>query len=230
MGFKSSWRFIWELWKIWGALVSGAFSVPFAAAAVFSSSQYGPLIWGVLAYGALVMAAFLLWRRVVGLENKLKPKLKVTHDPIIPSCDAVVGFRDGTKSRCIRLQVENIGLARLNKCEGWLESIPEMTRLSPAKLFWVGIPEEGSVDLTKNIPRFLQVFRIHETNRIVPGTFGNPPEQFPVDLLNRFVVGETYHFRIGLKGDDEAETLFGTVKLIWTGDWATAQVSYAAEN
>jgi hypothetical protein len=102
-----------------------------------------------------------------------------------------------------------------------------MPQLSPAKLFWVGIPEEGSVELIKDIPRFLQVFRIHESNKIIPGTFGNPPDQFPLDLINKFVVGETYHFRVGLKGEDEAETVFGTVTLVWTGNWNTAQVSYA---
>jgi hypothetical protein len=224
--FKSSWQFVRDLVATWGPLMSGTFSVPFAWWAANADTKYQAIIYGSMAYFALIVSLLLFWRRSVAAENKLRPQLKVTYDPVIISCDAVAGFADGTQSRCLRFEVRNTGTRRLNRCEGWLQ-IQEFPRLSPAKLFWVGMPEEGSVDLAKDIPRFLQVLRIHQSNRIVPATFGDPPEQFPLDLRNQFMVGSRYHFRVGLKGDDEAETVFHTLELVWNGDWRTSQVNYA---
>ena len=174
-------------------------------------------------FGSIIIVSGLYIYLRRELNATLKPKLQARFDPLAPSCDAIVRFRDGTKSRCIRLKVENTGTSRLLQCEGWLE-IREFFRLSPAKLFWVAIPEAGSVDLTKGISRFLQVFRIHESNVVIPATYANPPEQWPIELQNRFVPGK-YLFTIGLKGQDEAETVFCNLELNWTGDWATAQVA-----
>jgi hypothetical protein len=213
-------RFGWDFFKTWGGHMSGTASVPFYIWAVFADTKSQTLILGSLCYFSLVLSAFLFWLRSSRLEAKSAPQLRVAFE------DTIVGFVDRSRSRCIRLEVENIGRTRLNKCEGWLQTIKEMPRLSPAKLFWVGMPEEGSVDLTKGISRRVQVFRLHESNRIIPATFGVPPEQFPVDLINTFAVGTTYHFRVGLKGEDEAETVFRTIELVWNGDWQTAKVNY----
>src|SRR5262245_49762399 len=82
--------------------------------------------------GAAVIAAldivlilpYKLWRanraEIDRLREQLRPNLKVEFDPSYPSCDAEVSFSNGTKSRCIRLRVENTGNSRVEGCEGWL--------------------------------------------------------------------------------------------------------------
>jgi hypothetical protein len=72
---KSAWGFCKQAWDIWGPAMSGAFSVPFAAAAIFSDQKYGPLIWGAMAYGALLFMGFLLFKRNETLKEQLRPKL-----------------------------------------------------------------------------------------------------------------------------------------------------------
>lgn len=74
-------------------------------------------------------------------------KLRVDYDRSIPSCRADVTFGDDTHSMCFRLRVENITSRRLERCEGWLESIDKFPNISPVKLFWVSSPTEAmSVD------------------------------------------------------------------------------------
>jgi hypothetical protein len=200
--------------------MSGAFSVPFAALAAFSNSQYGTVIWGTMAYAAVIVSAIILWRRVVNLETRLKPKIMVRYDASIPSCDATPLFSDGTHSRCIRLRVENMGATRLYQCEGWL-SIDKFPNVGPARLFWAEGNFPSAVDLTQKIPRYVQIFRITDSNQIIPATEG---EMWPLDSLNKFSPG-TYVFDIALKGQDDAETILRRLRLIWTGNWKTAQIT-----
>jgi hypothetical protein len=159
----------------------------------------------------------------------IAPKLQIVYDENISSCCCITDFADGTKSKIFRLQVENRGTSIATFCQGWLHSIAELPLLSAARLFWVGMPEEGAVDLIKGIPRFLQIIRIHETNKVVPATFAVPHcEVWPIDQAFAFVAGQQYHFRIGVKANDRAETEFSTIILNWTGNWTTATVEYVA--
>jgi hypothetical protein len=78
---------------------------------------------------------------------------------------------------------------------------------------------EMSVDLLKGITRFLQICRIDDNNRIHIAT---QREQWPIDSL-AFPVTD-YIFKIGIKGEDSAETCFYSVKLRWNGNWTTAEM------
>ena len=77
-----------------------------------------------------------------------------------------------------------------------------------------------SVDLIKNVPRFVQICRITDKNRVVVATEG---ELWPIDSINGFHPGK-YIFNIALKGKDRAETMFYSVELNWTGNWTTADM------
>src|SRR5882757_6324855 len=59
----------------WFAAMSGGFSVPFTALAVFLDNKYQQAIFGCLAFAAIWYAAYTIWRiereKVVGLEEKI---------------------------------------------------------------------------------------------------------------------------------------------------------------
>ena len=122
---------------------------------------------------------------------------------------------------CFRLKVENTTARKLHKCEGWLVSTDRFPNISAAPLFWAGTPESLSIDLIKGIPRFLQICRIDSNNFIHMGT---PGDQWPVDSISGFRPGD-YIFKVGIKGEDNAETCFYSVKLVWTGNWTTAEMA-----
>jgi hypothetical protein len=167
------------------------------------------------------------------LEERLQPKLKVEFDKSNLSCDAEVGFTDGTKSRCIRLRVENTGTLTLAGCQGWL-TIKELPGVSAARLIWTGPQEKGAalgippeiVDLHHLIPQYVQVFRITQSNQVRPGT---QMDIWPIDAMDKFVTGREYEFKVGLTADHEAGTIIRVLKLNWTGDWRTATVTDVTE-
>ncbi len=174
----------------------------------------------VLTFGGIVWC-FTECARALDRFKERYQKIAVAYDRSVPSCRADVTFADGTHSICFRLKVENATTRRLHKCEGWLESTDRFPNISPAQLFWVGNPDtELSIDLINGIPRFLQICRISSDNRIHMAT---PHGQWPIDSLG-FPPGD-YVFRIGIKGEDNAETRFYTVKLQWTGNWTIAEMA-----
>ena len=211
--------------------MSGAFSVPFAALTVFVKSTYARIIWGLMAVAALLFSAFLIWARerktVIELREKISPKIQVNYDRNEPSCNAVVSFTDGTRSRCVRLEVQNSGTSRIERCEAWCK-IKQFPNISSYRLFWVGPSSSGAlanfagdVDLIKGVPRFVQLFRIHKSNRVIPATEG---EVWPIDAMDKFSAGE-YQFDIAFKGRGEADTVSYSIKLNWTGNWETGDVT-----
>ena len=158
-------------------------------------------------------------------------KLRVIFDRAIPSCRADVTFGDGSHAICFRLQVENESTSKLEQCEAWIESADRFPNISPFRLFWAGdtvvltsgvprIIQSMSVDLIKNVPRFVQICRITDKNRVVMATEG---ELWPIDSINAFHPGK-YIFNIALKGKDRAETTFYSIELNWTGNWTTADM------
>lgn len=140
-----SFVYVWgPLLTLWG-LVSGireGVQTPYLIASctlIFASVTCG------LAYAAEI-------REKYKARHK---KLRVDYDRSIPSCRADVTFGDDTHSMCFRLRVENITSRRLERCEGWLESIDKFPNISPVKLFWVSSPTEAmSVDLINGVPAF----------------------------------------------------------------------------
>jgi hypothetical protein len=97
----------------WFAAMSGGFSVPFAAAAVFVDSKFGQLIFGALALGAAWLAAYRIWKaereRVLTLEEHLRPKIKLlaVHQSIADYAD----FR-----RVAEIEIQNDSGEELSNC------------------------------------------------------------------------------------------------------------------
>jgi hypothetical protein len=74
----SLWAFARAFRKHLFAAMSGGFSVPFTALAVFADNKYAQGIFGCLAFSAAWFAAYRIWKsereKVVELENKLAGK------------------------------------------------------------------------------------------------------------------------------------------------------------
>jgi hypothetical protein len=71
------WSFLSILRKQWLAAMSGAFSVPFTAAAVYFDNKYAQAIFACLAIASLLFAAYRIWKiehdQVLALQEKLSP-------------------------------------------------------------------------------------------------------------------------------------------------------------
>jgi hypothetical protein len=214
------------LWHFLGSQAAAVYIwAPLVTALVLLSDWLRPVPFpflvpaAVLAYGGIVWS-FTVSARALDRFRERYQKITASYDRSVPSCRADVTFGDGSHSICFRLRVENATTRKLHKCEGWLESTDRFPNISATQLFWVGNPDtELSIDLIKGIPRFLQICRISSDNRIHMAT---PREQWPIDSL-RFPLGD-YVFKIGIKGEDNAETHFYAAKLIWTGNWTTAEM------
>jgi hypothetical protein len=210
--------YIWgPLLTIW-VLIAGwvrAAPVPVSYLIPASLLTFGGVIW-----------CFTVAARALDRFKERYQKINVSYDRGVPSCRADVTFLDGSHSICFRLKVENATTRKLHKCEGWLESTDRFPNISPARLFWIGNPDaELSIDLINGIPRFLQICRIDSGNRIHMATLD---EKWPIDSQG-FPPGD-YLFRIGIKGEDGAETRFCAVKLKWTGNWSIAEMEPVDDN
>jgi hypothetical protein len=71
------WSFVGVLRRHWFAAMSGGFSVPFTAAAVYFDSKYAQSIFGFLALASLYFAAYQIWKsehdKVLALQESLSP-------------------------------------------------------------------------------------------------------------------------------------------------------------
>jgi hypothetical protein len=71
------WSFVGVLRRHWFAAMSGGFSVPFTAAAVYFDSKYAQSIFGFLALASLYFAAYQIWKsehdKVLVLQESLSP-------------------------------------------------------------------------------------------------------------------------------------------------------------
>jgi len=173
------------------------------------------LIFGGISWCAVQTSNICDWFR------ERNEKLKISYDRSIHSCRADVTFGDGSHAICFRLQIENTTTSKLEQCEGWLQSTDRFPNISPVKLFWISSPRAAmSVDLIKGVPRFLQICRITDKNRVIMAT---EDEAWPIDSLNAFHPG-IYRFNIAVKGKDKAETIFYSVELNWSGNWTTSEM------
>jgi hypothetical protein len=97
--------------------MSGSFSVPFAALAVFSDSAKGQIIWGGLAVAAFVVSAYRFWRaeheRANQAEARLEPKLRFV---------CLKGARDGLLWS-YDVEIENAGAEHISHCLVKLEGV-----------------------------------------------------------------------------------------------------------
>ena len=218
---RSGWVFLRELWNTWGPLMSGAFSVPFAALAVFSNSEYGTRIWGAMAYAALAGTAYMFWRR------QARPELDIEFDPEnIPECrlgnQLVMQFR---------MKVSNSRSGKtVRNCQGKVEFVER-----PTSVKGIG-PYVEKVPLTWALQRDqdrtdLQDGQTLPLNVILVGLLaigGQPVAQFIArpDANNAphpfGAVGE-YRCVVAVTSDDTRPKYVEFV-FDWTGDPSTARI------
>jgi hypothetical protein len=135
----------------WFAAMSGGFSVPFGAAAVFADTKYGQAIWGSLAVCAFVFAAYRFWSAehasVLSLKEKLRPKIKVINF----QCD----FLPLSDGRLFEFEVKNDSGEHLQSC------LAVVTAMSPTR--WAGHRSEDSENMASiylpNLPLALRTVR-----------------------------------------------------------------------
>jgi uncharacterized membrane protein HdeD (DUF308 family) len=74
--FKASIEYL-KFFGEWWSLMSGALSIPFALAALFTQG-HSKTYFAILAFVALLVASGGLVKRIVDLKEKLRPKLHVS--------------------------------------------------------------------------------------------------------------------------------------------------------
>jgi hypothetical protein len=98
--------------KHWLAVMSGAFSVPFGALAVFADTRFGQIIWVCLAIGAAWLAAYQVWKvereRVLNLEEELRPKITLVN--------ATAALPPQGMDRILEIEIRNDSGEELNNC------------------------------------------------------------------------------------------------------------------
>lgn len=212
------------MWGDWLARMSEPASVPAAALALWLSSDAAKTAFVLTAFACLWVTAYRVWRPEhvarEALEARLTPHLEITYDSSIRRCNDTVNFGDGSRSKCFRIQVQNVSEAPIYNCDGWLKNVDKMPQLSPIRLFWIGAPlSTNTGDLPPKVPRYLQVFRVTEDGQIIVAT---ELEAWPLGEDNKFHPGE-YLFDLVIDGH-EAGQVDCRLKVIWTGDWHTTEV------
>jgi len=223
--WKTKWQFFSEWFFIWGPLVSGTFSVPFYALAVFSEAKYGPLIWGTMAYGAMLVSSYLLWLRVANLEKQRIQKISSPTYYAKPPCRSVETFIDqhGSKTDavCFRLEIKNIGEETVLDCEGHLIEVyfeGEFPELGPLNLTWaLGAPYSIKKDIIKGVSAYLDVININQNNNLRACCGGWPNNQ-----QSFFKRHGNYIFKIVLSARNSTPLSPYSFRVDFTGDWQTS--------
>jgi hypothetical protein len=111
-------------WHHWGALMSGAFSVPFTAVGTLFESVPAKPLWLLLAFASLVMAAYLIWagerEKTIRLQARLEPKLRGSFNMYDPDCVRRNTNLQGGKGDWYRVKLESINDATVRDCSARL--------------------------------------------------------------------------------------------------------------
>jgi len=225
----SVWQFVLAFWESWGALVSGLFSVPFAAFALFNLLS-GRAVWAIMAGIAFFIASYIVWKkqrtRVIELEDAATPRIRLWFEPSEDFRKPVI-HSDGKHSWpgiSVRVCAEGIGEA-VSACQAWVTRIEKETpqgfqKIAPGeaiKLPWALEPPEKEFEpatILRGVHKFIGVavtqdrldyFRIRSqvTSHSHPPHFGEPG---------------TYRMRIAVAGP-QAATSELWLKVLWNGRW-----------
>lgn len=167
-------EFLLVAWNDVGARMSGIFSVPFGALAVFADSSKAQLIWALLAASALLLGAYRVWAkerdRVRELTEAMAPKLSLEFDGaaypyhydvrVEDSSGPIPAMMPASTYRCYRARVTNVGHTNFVTCKAqvkraWndrqemLVNIPFSLRqsFSETESFPLRIGEENFIDV-----------------------------------------------------------------------------------
>lgn len=233
--------------------MSGIFSVPFTGLATFANPKYGQPIWIGLAIIAVAITIYRVWaterKRVVVLQEKLRPKLKFSCGKNVAGCfipttvNHAILISNGTtqhivpapvKMNYFRVAVETDGATAVSGCCGTVKLIKknDVVKMGGENLQLTFAPGSDSDATAKTIrdkdTAYLDVLTITEKNDIIITTKNF---QYPnsIDFRSLFKEIGEYVLTIIVSGNDIVSS---TVELNfnWTGDWQTAEVSCLAVN
>lgn len=213
--------------------MSGTLSVPFAAIAVFVSSDYAKGIWLTLAAIAIGITIYNVWARerkkILTLYEKLEPKIKLFCGEKLSGCSVVTKFTDQRPVNFLRIKVEVTGNDAVEKCTGFITSIKkgEKVIMEHESLQITFAPGHASDSLGKTIypmvPAFLDALAILESNLVLVPTKGF---QIPTSLDLRRVFEELgqYTLCVVVSGSGVPSQSID-VQFNWTGVWNTATLT-----
>jgi hypothetical protein len=230
-------EFFRAIWQDWAALMSGAFSVPFSALAVFSDSSLSKLIWGATALSALIIMLFLIWakerKRIVLLETRLHPNFAISFNQekggIVPakertelhSMGAYGGIRTVAgpeyNASYIRICVTATSEMSVKQCQAFIIALEKQNRPGEAFIH-INLPEPARLEtepfeVFPNIPRMVDFLKAseHDNKLIRTGYWSHL-------LANVFDDEATYRFTIAVNGDRITSKPI-KIDLVWRGAW-----------
>lgn len=223
-------EFFLAIWRRWGPLMSGVFSVPFGALSAFSDSAYGRIIWGGMAITAFGTAAYLIWanerKTVVELQNKIKPKLNVSFNMNDPHCvRRNVLLANGSHGDWYRVKVESINDANVDHCSARLLDVHRGT--SPIfegetpRLAFAQQKDPYDVTVSAKIPAYIDLLVVRSDN-IALLHLPTPDGQASINTQELFSMPGDHTIRIAVKSD--SPTVVTKLSFRWNLDRAKAEL------
>jgi hypothetical protein len=202
----------------WWSAMSGAFSIPFALAALFLDASHGKEIFAVLAFVTLFICALRMAYRNF-------PKLKLSCRKEITGC-AVPNPDNSMKY--FRMLVETDCGHEIENCVGHLIKIEKNGKTiydhDPRELPFAPAERDDCLSKTiaPGIPYFLDVLNtINAVHAVFIAT-----KAYPTGALNQnreyiFADAGEYILTVSVSGND-VPTATAKLKFIWQGQWFTA--------
>jgi hypothetical protein len=220
--------FFRAMWGDWLARMSGPFSVPAAALALWLSNDAAKIAFALTAFVCVWVTAYRVWKperqQVRELTGRVTPKLSLSYDSNEPPCHSVSEFRNQAGNKvydgmCFRMVVTNIGGIRCDGCQAHLTEVHfegEQPELSPMNLTWEGI--SGLVrDIWPNVPAHLDVLHIPQSGEIKIST-----ATWPLNQAAFFKRKGSYFLKIVVSSTNVTAIPPIRLKLNHDGNWKTS--------
>jgi hypothetical protein len=201
---------------------------PEAARAV----SFGLLIW--LVFLVFVVSPFRIWKRtkieVGDLNERFKPRLKLSFGKDIPGCIRDTHFTNGPRATFFRIKVEYLGTGTLMGCTGYLIDVtkggaPIDFGESLQLTFALGEDSDATNKaIPDKVPQFLDVGFVLEDGKFGMATRGRVT---PNSLARLFSEPSDYRLRVAVSSstaDVPSETI--DLLLHLTGDRQTTEMEY----
>lgn len=209
--------------------MSGPLSVPFAVLALFVEDALGRILFGMLAFVCLVVAAYIVWKkervRAIDLEEKIRPKISLAFDATKSGCIVVSSFNAGPQAKWFRILAQASSAGSLNGCQGRLLSIQFNSNIvfdsEPVRLpFAPGShPDAYSKEIRDGISEYLDVIFITEDNQIHHCSRFGPNS---IDFDEIFSRRGEYKFMVAVSSSESRSVRYELI-LDWQGDWQSAK-------
>ena len=241
----NSWQWVIAnpLWLGIGTIVCaglGAFVARYSAGAPLISLEtpIGGLLGGIFGFIVTWLIAFsirfinapsmLYFRekdRADQLAERLRPKVKLVYDKALQNCKHLVLFENGSQRLCFRVQVSSdISIG----CNGWLAEVRNLNTqeiVEFVQLIWAAMDAMPNIILIPTMPQYLELCSVGEDNKIRVSSVNG---RWPIYAAGMFNATGEYSFRV-LVNSCDCDPASIQLKLKWTGDWKTTEMSHVVE-